>query len=159
MDAENEVSPATKALLDQAGDLCLRRGVRLTPLRRQVLGMILGSPVPVGAYHLLDQLRATRAGAAPPTVYRALDFLMEQHLIHRIERLAAFVGCNHPDADGHAHAHTAQFLICKRCGRVAELEDGELEQALGRAAQRTGFAVSGATVEAEGTCATCAHAA
>ena len=142
-------------MLDRAEALCVRRGARLTGLRRQVLGLILEAEGPTGAYDLLDRLRARRGAAAPPTVYRALDFLQEQGLVHRLERLSAFVGCI--EAHGHGHDHPAQFLICRKCGRVTELEDQALAQALAAAAERVGFEVAGATVEAEGLCATCAN--
>ena len=144
-------SPRTEALLTRAATICADRSARLTPLRRQVLGMILDAPQPTGAYDLLDRLRATREGAAPPTVYRALEFLVENGLVHKLERLSAFVGCiAHDD-----HAHAAQFLICRACGRVAEIEDHELAHALEDAARRLGFTVGKATIEAEGQCAAC----
>ena len=149
-------SARTSAMLDRAEALCVRRGARLTGLRRQVLGLILEAEGPTGAYDLLDRLRARRGAAAPPTVYRALDFLQEQGLVHRLERLSAFVGCI--EAHGHGHDHPAQFLICRKCGRVTELDDQDLAQALAAAAARVGFAVAGATVEAEGLCASCAKA-
>ena len=147
MDVQTHPDPA----LDRAAQLCERRGVKLTELRRQVLGLVLAAGKPVGAYELLDQLRARRRGAAPPTVYRALDFLMQHGLIHRIERLSAFVGC--PVHDHHAHA--AQFLICGGCGTVQELEDAAVRAALEQAAGRLGFTIAGATIEAEGRCGTC----
>jgi Fur family zinc uptake transcriptional regulator len=146
-------SDRTVSLLDRADRLCVDRGVRLTDLRRQVLGLILEAGEPTGAYHLLERLRERRGPAAPPTVYRALEFLQEQGFVHRLERLAAFVGC--VEAHGHGHDHPAQFLICRNCHQVTELEDQELAQALIAAAKRVGFAVSGATVEAEGLCAAC----
>jgi len=147
--------PATSTLLDRAAGICDGRGVRLTALRREVLGLVLDSPRPVGAYELLDRLRASRKRAAPPTVYRALDFLLAEGLIHKVERLSAFIGCVH-GGEAEWHAHPAQFLICRRCGRVEELEDAAVERALARAARRTGFVVGRATVEADGTCAVCA---
>ena len=151
------VSTRTAALLDRAAALCVRRGVRLTELRRDVLGLVLESAAPVGAYDLLDRLRARRGGGAPPTVYRALEFLQEQGFVHRLERLSAFVGCI--DVDGTAHAHAqhepAQFLICRSCKRVTEIEDHDLASALAAAARRVGFTVAGATIEAEGQCAKC----
>ena len=149
------VSARTAALLDRAAALCERRGVRLTELRREVLGLILDSAAPVGAYDLLDRLRARRGGGAPPTVYRALEFLQDQGLVHRLERLSAFVGCIDVDGTAHAHHAPAQFLICRGCGRVTELEDRALAAALAEAARRVGFAVAGATIEAEGKCAAC----
>jgi Fur family zinc uptake transcriptional regulator len=155
-----DVSRRTEALLERAQAVCEHRGVKLTDLRRQVLGMVLDSAAPVGAYELLDRLRQTRNGAAPPTVYRALDFLLTQGLIHRIERLSAFVGCvaactAHPD--GEPHAHAAQFLICRTCGRVIELQNDAVAAVLAQAAKATGFSISTATIEAEGLCSTCCN--
>ena len=136
--------------LDQAAARCAAHGAQLTALRRQVLELVLRAGQPVGAYALLDQLRGSRAGAAPPTIYRALDFLLDQGLVHRIERLNAFIGC---DAAGHAHSH--QFLICKTCGVTQELHDHGAEAALAAAAAKRGFVPARMTVEIEGVCADC----
>jgi len=152
----SDFTARTDALLDRAAGVCRRRGAQLTELRRKVLGLVLESARPMGAYELLDRLRAGRKTAAPPTVYRALDFLLEHGLIHKVEKLSAFVGCSHRCDGEHVEAHAAQFLICERCGRVAELDDPEVGKALARAAQRNGFALASATVEAEGVCAECA---
>jgi Fur family zinc uptake transcriptional regulator len=147
------LSPRTETLLDHAHRICEAKGARLTDLRREVLGLILESEAPTGAYDLLDRLRATRHGAAPPTVYRALEFLLEQGLIHKLESMSSYVGCvSHGDAD-----HAAQFLICRTCGQVTELDDHDLAHALQDAARRLGFTVGKATIEAEGRCATCAR--
>ena len=148
-----EFSPRTETLLDRASAICEGRGVKLTELRRQVLGLILSRDAPTGAYDLLVQLRSTRHGAAPPTVYRALEFLQEQGLVHKLERLSAFVGCI--AEEDHDHYHAAQFFICRSCGKVIELEDHELAHALADAAKRLGFTVAKATIEAEGQCAGC----
>jgi len=144
-------TPRTEALLTHADQICIGRGARLTDLRREVLGLILDAAGPTGAYELLDRLRGTRRTAAPPTVYRALDFLLEQGLIHRVERLSAFVGCVAHDQ----HAHAAQFLICRRCNRVTEIDDHAVAHALAEAAARAGYTVGKATIEAEGLCADC----
>jgi len=146
----------TDAALARAAAACEQHGAKLTELRRDVLGLILEAPGPAGAYELLERLRARRPGAAPPTVYRALDFLLEQRLIHRIERLAAFVGCLDEHAHEPGHDHAAQFLICRGCGHVIEIEDAELAHALAAAARRAGFSVARTTIEAEGLCAACA---
>jgi Fur family transcriptional regulator, zinc uptake regulator len=146
-------SPGTETLLNHAVEICEAKGARLTELRREVLGLILESDAPTGAYDLLDRLRATRHGAAPPTVYRALEFLLEHGLVHKLESLSSYVGCvSHGDSD-----HAAQFLICRSCGQVTELDDHELAHALQDAAKRLGFTVGKATIEAEGRCATCAR--
>src|ERR1700719_4997723 len=121
-----EFSRRTVSLLNRAEAICEHRGANLTELRRNVLGMILDAASPTGAYDLLDRLRQNRRGAAPPTVYRTLDFLLEHGLIHRVERLSAFVGCVAgctADPDGESHTHAAQFLICRDCGRVVEVHD------------------------------------
>jgi Fur family zinc uptake transcriptional regulator len=138
---------------------CARRGAQLTELRRQVLRLILESDAPIGAYALLDRLKADRPGAAPPTIYRALDFLQEQGLVHKVERLNAYIGCTDT---GHAHdhhgdhGHPHQFLICRRCGVTVELTDHAVAHAVAEAAARAGFTAAKATVEIEGTCAACA---
>ena len=153
-----EFTPRTAALLERVGAVCDRRGVRLTELRRQVLGLVLDSAKPSGAYDLLEKLRPHHRGAAPPTVYRALDFLLEQGLIHKVERLSAFVGCLHgveDQDDDEVHHHAAQFLSCRRCGQVTELNDREISRALLRAARGWGFALNHSTVEAEGICEGC----
>ena len=148
--------------LERAEALCQKRGVQLTPLRRDVLRLVLEADAPIGAYALLDQLKASRAKAAPPTVYRALDFLLEQGLIHRLERLNAFMGCaealegHHHD---HAHDHPHQFLICRGCGVTREISDHAVEAAIVAAALRGGFSAARATVEIEGLCTKCGQSA
>jgi Fur family zinc uptake transcriptional regulator len=140
--------------LDRAAQACTRQGGQLTELRRCVLTLILEAEGPLTAYQLLDRLKQTRKGAVPPTIYRALDFLMEQRLIHKIERLNAFIPCS----EG-GHQHPVQFLICRQCGTVAEIEDRAAAQALEEAAQREGFHARDAVIEIEGTCASCFHPA
>ncbi|MBV8615947.1 MAG: transcriptional repressor [Acetobacteraceae bacterium] len=142
-----------EAQLDAAALACARRGAQLTELRRCVLGLILEAGGPLTAYQLLDRLRETRRGAVPPTVYRALDFLREQGLVHKIERLNAFISC----AEADHHHHAAQFLICRTCGTVAEIEDRAVSEALEHAAERQGFHPSHAVVELDGTCAACSQ--
>ena len=160
---EADFSPHIQSLLAHAEAICAGRGVRLTDLRRQVLGLLVQSEAPTGAYELLDRLRATRHNAAPPTIYRALDFLLENGLVHRLERLAAFVPCiahDHPGNQPHEPGcenpgHAAQFLICRSCKRVVEIADPALADALAGAAGRAGFILGQATIEAEGICAAC----
>jgi Fur family zinc uptake transcriptional regulator len=153
-------TPETERLLDQAGAFCGRRQLRLTEQRRLVLGLILDNPRPSGAYDLLDRLREEGHPAAPPTVYRALEFLTAQGLVHKIERLSAFVGCSHMlDPCGPDHAHhgldATQFLICTACRRVFEMGDSRIRVAIDQAAGARGFKPTAATVEVEGVCADC----
>lgn len=141
---------SSEELIDQATDMCLHRGTRLTELRRCVLKLVLDSDRPLTAYQLLDQLRAVHNRPTPPTVYRALEFLMEQNLVHRIERLSAFIACRDP-----SHRHPVQFLICRQCKAVLPIADKGIVIALNSAAARVGFHPIGATVELLGLCAAC----
>lgn len=142
-----------RAALDAAEIKCGQRGARLTALRRRVLELVWTSHEPVGAYALLDTLKTEGQAAAPPTVYRALDFLLQQGLIHRLERLNAFVGCPRPEA-----SHSAQFLICTTCGRAAELDDPAIGLAVRQGAEARGFTIDRQTIEVEGLCADCRSA-
>lgn len=139
-------------LLQAAEKTCLQNGTQLTALRREVLSLVFKAKGPVTAYQLLDQLKATRKSAVPPTIYRSLEFLLENGLIHKIERLNAFVSCAEAD---HHHAD-AQFLICKTCGAVTELEDHVISEAIALAASKRGFIPSRIVVEVDGVCASCA---
>src|SRR5918995_5952602 len=102
------------AALDRAAALCARRGARLTELRRRVLELVWQGHAAVKAYDVLDRLGRKAGSAKPPTVYRALDFLIAHGLVHRLESLNAYVGCPMPDA-----SHEGQFLICGACGGVS----------------------------------------
>src|SRR3954470_21462034 len=136
--------------LTRAETLCAARGARLTDVRRKVLGLVWQSHTPVGAYALLSQMNARGGRVAPIAVYRALEFLMEQGLVHRIASLNAYVGCAHAGRD-----HAAQFLICRNCGTAAELESAPLRKALARAVSDRDFAVDQQIVEISGLCAHC----
>jgi Fur family zinc uptake transcriptional regulator len=129
---------------------CRMQGLRLTSTRRRVLEMILDADGPVKAYDLLDQLKCERPGAAPPTIYRALDFLLENHFIHRLETLNAFVSCIHPEDQ-----HQGQFLICERCQTVTEVHDHSLIRALDKAAKVHGFRARHQVLEIYGRCKAC----
>lgn len=136
--------------LVRASDLCARRGARLTALRREVLELIWQDHTAVKAYDLLGRLGRSEGGAKPPTVYRALDFLLAHGLIHRLESLNAYVGCPEPD-----QAHDGTFLICDGCGAVSELRLDALDALLERGADAESFAVRRRTVEMRGACVAC----
>ncbi|MBX6321374.1 MAG: transcriptional repressor, partial [Rhodospirillaceae bacterium] len=130
------------------------RAARFTELRRRVLEIVWRSHAPIGAYDILQLLQAEQRAAAPPTVYRALDFLIEHGLVHRLDSLNAFVGCAHPE-----RRHVSEFLICTACARVAELDDARLLSALEDSAAAANFAVRRLTIELQGLCPRCAEAA
>lgn len=137
--------------LADARELCASRGVRLTDLRLQVLELIWQSHKPLGAYSLMDMLaQASTRRVAPPTVYRALDFLLEQGLIHRINALNAFIGCPSP-----RHQHQSHFLICRQCGNALELDNPELSGAIEASALAAGFVVHTQSLEVMGLCNHC----
>lgn len=140
--------------LDSASRLCSARGARFTPIRRRVLELVWARHQPIKAYDILERLNDEDRGAKPPTVYRALDFLIGQGLVHRLESLNAFVGCPHPGQD-----HDYQFLICDSCGTVAEIASPAVRAALAEHAASLGFAVKRQTIEVHGTCKTCARGA
>ena len=137
-----------------AEKLCTDKGLRFTPLRRRVLELVWSSHKPVGAYALLDELRNEELGSAPPTVYRALDFLIEHGLIHRIERMNAFIGCSHP-----GEAHRGFFLICGECGNAEEMQSDGVADTITASASRRGFLARDMTLEVTGTCADCRRSA
>ena len=141
--------------LAEAEALCARQGVRLTALRKRVLELVWTSHKPLGAYDILGVLSEEDGRrAAPPTVYRALDFLLENGLVHRIASLNAFIGCNQPE-----HAHQGQFLICRSCHIAIELEHSSITEAIVSAAAAVGFSAEGQTVEVQGLCSRCKDAA
>jgi Fur family transcriptional regulator, zinc uptake regulator len=135
----------------KAEEICRERGVLFTGLRRQILSFLLDVDRPLGAYELLERLKEGRPKAAPPTIYRALEFLRAHGLIHRVERLNAFVAC--VDA---SQRHPVQLLICRVCGRVDEMHEPRIMAAMEEAAGIRGFRPSDATVEVEGVCGRCA---
>ncbi|AAO58693.1 Fur family transcriptional regulator [Pseudomonas syringae pv. tomato] len=144
-------SHCVHSALAEAETLCTQQGLRLTTLRRRVLELVWQSHKPLGAYDILAVLSEEDGRrAAPPTVYRALDFLLENGLVHRIASLNAFTGCNHP-----THAHQGQFLICRLCHAAIELQHPAISNAVVDAAAGVGFAVEGQTVEIVGVCAGC----
>lgn len=129
---------------------CADEGLRLTPVRRKVLEILLKEHRAMGAYAILDMLRDAGFGSQPPVAYRALDFLAEHGFVHRIERLNAFVACSHA-----GEAHSPAFMICRLCDAVAEAQSTPAKGALGAAAKAAGFQIEKTVVEAEGVCPAC----
>ena len=136
--------------LKEADGYCLKNQLRFTEVRRRTLGILLESHVAMGAYDVLERLKLEGLGSKPPIAYRALNFLLENGFIHRIERLNAFVACAHPGAN-----HHPAFLICSDCGNVAEAAVSPDSDALSRTAEQNGFHIEHTTIEAEGQCPGC----
>lgn len=145
----------TADALAHAEALCAARAQRLTPIRRQVLEVLLGSHKPLGAYEIIDRAAARGARPAPITIYRALDFLRGHGLVHRIESRNAFVACvgNHDSGD------IVVFLICERCGEVGEAASAAVAGELKSAARAAGFTPKAPVIEIGGVCSHCRQAA
>ena len=135
---------------------CSERGLRLTEIRARVLGLGADAGMPIKADDLLDKVREGEGAgaAAPPTVYRALDFLLANGFIHKLESVNAFVACHHPNAA----QHSAPFLICDGCHKAVELEDEHVVATLDAQARALGFSPQTQTLEVHGLCAECAKA-
>ncbi len=145
-------TPAERVAL--AMSLCDERGVRLTTARRQVLELLWESDHPIGAYELIEALkRRTSRSVGPPTVYRALEFLMSQGFVSKIESQNTYVPCAHPE-----RRHGCLFFICNDCGASVELEDPKIERQLADDAAHLGFHVTRRVVEVQGTCSNCVSA-
>lgn len=136
--------------MQRADEIALERRLRLTPVRRRVLEILLEAHRAMGAYAVLERLADEGFARQPPVAYRALDFLVEHGLAHRIRRLNAYVACTSP-----GHAGPVAILICEGCETVAETTEPALRDAVANTALAAGFEVNRTTLEAVGTCANC----
>lgn len=148
--ANHQHAHCRQSAIARVEQACSRRGLRLTPIRRRVLELLWQNHEPVKAYDLLDTLQGEKKGAVPPTVYRALEFLQKEGFVHKLESLNAYIGCGAP-----GHPNTSQFLICHRCGVVAELDDRGIGEVISRRAGQLGFEPEQLTVEIKGICNGC----
>lgn len=140
-------------LIAQAEAVAASRGIRLTPVRRKVLEVLLEQHRAMGAYEVLERLAASGFGNQPPVAYRALEFLVGNGLAHRVARLNAFMACTHP-----GEAHTPAVLICRGCRTVAEAPGEDVHRAVAAAAAGAGFAAETTAVEVTGLCPSCREA-
>ncbi len=137
--------------IHEAEQICIQGGVRLTPLRKEVLALILAANAPMGAYDLLAKLKGkSERPAAPPTVYRTLDFLLEQGFVHRLASINAFIPCCHP-----REGHQAAFLICQKCHSVQETSANDLFHELAHIADQGHFKAKHSMIEISGICQQC----
>ncbi|MAU41856.1 MAG: Fur family transcriptional regulator [Kordiimonas sp.] len=148
---DHDHNQCISSALRSAEDICLQRGIKLTQIRRQVLEIIWQGHQPSTAYDILDCLsQQQNKKVAPPTVYRALDFLLDNGLIHRLESMNAYIGCDAPTTP-----HQSCFLICSHCRSVAELHDMPIYAALAEEVRQEGFKAKGIMIEVKGVCADC----
>lgn len=147
---EHNHSHCIEHALEDARALCKARNLRFTPIRELVLKTIWQSHKPLGAYELLPTLAEAGFNSAPPTVYRALEFLQEQGLVHRIALLNAFIGCPHPGKQ-----HHGSFLICRECNNTVELEADLISNAINSEAKKYSFSPEQQSIEVLGLCPSC----
>lgn len=138
-------------LLQQAEILCQRRNIRLTPQRKTVLALMAEANEAISAYTLLDKLKVLEINAKPPTVYRALDFLLEQGFIHKVESTNSYILCHYYNSD----AHTSVLFICKNCHFVTEHATNIIEEQLQHLAKQNTFDIQHSIVEIHGYCKNC----
>jgi Fur family zinc uptake transcriptional regulator len=149
--AEHHHRHDARGFVKEVSSVCATRGLRLTEIRMQVLQIIAQSEKPLKAYDLLDRLKDDRSNAAPPTVYRALDFLIENGFIHKLQSINAYVSCHHPSI-----VHQVPFLICDVCESADEICDERVSGLLTDQAKAHGFRTRSQTLEVHGVCKQCA---
>lgn len=137
--------------LTQAEAICAARGTRLTPIRRRVLEALLASHQPLGAYDVIDRLARHGDRLSPITIYRALDFLRDNGLAHRIESRNAFIACAHE----HGAGDPVVFLICEKCGTVGEAAAAAVADTIKNASRAAGFTPKTPVIEITGICSHC----
>jgi Fur family zinc uptake transcriptional regulator len=138
----------------QVEKYCVERDLQLTPLRRQVLLILARAPAPLGAYAIIEELSREQGKAvAPPTVYRTLEFFLENGFLHKVESRNAYAPCEHL-----GHRHQGILLICERCGRTDEIESPRFDRMLQETAAKAGFSAQRQVVEVEGLCGNCGEA-
>jgi Fur family zinc uptake transcriptional regulator len=149
-DIDTEQRRSWAAQVEQS---CAKKGLLLTPLRRQILAILAQAPAPLGAYAIIEELsREQHKAVAPPTVYRTLEFFLEHGFLHRIESRNAYAPCEHL-----GHDHHGILLICGRCGRTDEIENPRFDKLLQETAAKAGFVAQRQVVEVEGLCQSCGH--
>lgn len=139
-------------LLERAINICKQKKIRFTPIRQRVFLLMAEQKGAVSAYDLLELLKKHEANAKPPTIYRALDFLLENHFIHRIESLNAYLMCNHFGCE-----HPMQLLICDKCHKIIELADPVIDDTFSQQAKQSGFQITNKVLEAHGICYSCLY--
>lgn len=151
--AKHDHAACCGGVMAQAEKMVIDEGLRLTPVRRRTLEILLESHRALGAYEVLERLADEGFGKQPPVAYRALEFLVENGLAHRIRRLNAFTACMRP-----GEPHSPVFFICSGCDHVAEAPGRDVRAAMEQAADAVGFEIERVSIEAVGLCPTCKEA-
>lgn len=146
-------SHCIESALKRARRLCVDKKLRFTSIRQRVLELVWSDHQPSKAYDILDRVRVTHPSAKPPTVYRALDFLLEHGLVHKLNSLNAYVGCAHPNRE-----HFGFFMICRECSEVQEFSNDTIDKGIVHAARARSFARDEVALEVFGLCQYCRKA-
>ncbi len=142
------------AWTDQVERACVSKGLQLTALRRRVMAILGESDAPLGAYAIIDEMRRIEGKpVAPPTVYRTLEFFLDNGFVHKIESRNAYAPCSH-----FGHAHQGILLLCEKCGRSDEIDEPGLDRQIEQVAARAGFVAQRQMIEVQGLCPACARA-
>ncbi len=136
--------------MKKAEKICQERNIKFTKLRKKVLELILASHQPIKAYEILERLKQEEHIGQPITVYRILDFLLENGLVHKLESQNAFLACSHP-----SELHNCYFLICTGCKNIEEICKSSFFNELYLLAKETNFTIQKFTLEIQGLCSNC----
>lgn len=143
----------TETWIAQVESACADRGLQMTALRREIVGILAGADQPLGAYTIIQKLsEAQNRIVAPPTVYRTLDFLVDNGFVVKIESRQAYVACDHL---GHDHDHHGIVLSCTRCGRTVEIDSHAVDREIAAVAERLAFRIERKVLEVDGRCGEC----
>lgn len=138
-------------IIEKIETLCKKRGIKLTTQRHTVLDIMLTANKAMSAYDLLDLLKVSEPQAKPPTIYRALEFLLEQGFIHKVESSNSYIVCPHfQDPD-----HLSILFICDKCRQIFEKHSANIEQQLKQLAQQSQFLIKHSVLEIHGVCQSC----
>ena len=136
--------------MSKAEFICQDKGLRFTEIRKFILRLIWENHKPSKAYDLLDKISKMNYSAEPPTIYRALDFLMDNGFIHKINSLNAYIGCVHPLKHNQCY-----FIICKNCNHVEECCDESITNSIQKTLSVNRFSHKDITLEISGDCYDC----
>jgi len=144
------------SVINEAEQRCKDQGARLTEKRKQVLSGLLYSDAALSAYDLVDYCRQEYGYSIPPmSVYRILDFLQEQRLVHKLNLANKYVACAHITCN-HDHG-VPQFLICGNCQRVEEISVSKTTiNAIKRSVDDAGYQLVSPQLEINCLCGDCA---
>lgn len=146
-----ESSKSFERYLELADEISQQHGIRLTKLRKMIFALLLQAEAPVKAYDLIDKMREMGKSITPTTIYRILDFLLSEKLIHKVNALNAYVSCSVE----HQHEHSSLMVICSQCETTEEIDDTELTETINNKLNDLGVVLQDNCIEIQGVCKKC----